>query len=316
VTVFLEHRAERRLTCVATHGYPPELDDRMRELEIVRGSSDPELDRELFGQDEPRALFFGAESDSPFVRRMFDTFGSKGLAIAPIIARGKVLGAIGIAVTQRPERLRESRELQDRLSGISAQAAVGLENGELIDRVTYQARHDPLTGLVNRSFFAERFERTLQDARAASAPLGLFYVDLDKFKQVNDHFGHETGDELLRQVAERLLAAVRAHDTVARLGGDEFAIVLREVPDPTHVEAAVQRVTQAFALPFSIGGADFHIRASVGRAIWPYDGEELAGLLRCADASMYTAKRAAAALATADDDDRGESAVEMAGVEP
>jgi diguanylate cyclase (GGDEF)-like protein len=292
VAVFLEHGVDRHLTCTATHGYPADLDEQMRELEIVRGEADPELGEQLFAQETPRALFFGPQSGSPFVQQMFGTFRSKALAIAPIITRGKVLGAIGIAVTSHAERLRETRELQDRLSGIAAQAAVGIENGELIERVTHQARHDSLTGLVNRSFFAERFEQALELARQDSAPLGLFYVDLDKFKQVNDEYGHETGDELLREVAARLLGVVRAHDTVARLGGDEFAIILRDVADRQQVDAAVERVAGAFATPFSIGDVEVPIQASVGRAVWPYDGDELRGLLRRADASMYEEKRA------------------------
>ncbi len=295
VSVFLEHGADRHLRCAATHGYPEDLDEQMRGLEIVRGEADPELGKELFEQQQPHALFFGLESASPLVLELFGTFGSKALAIAPIVARRKVLGAIGIAVTSHPERLRETRELQDRLSGIASQAAVGLENGELIDRVTYQASHDPLTGLVNRSFFGERFEQTLDLVRAAQAPLALFYVDLDNFKQVNDEHGHEAGDDLLREVASRLLTVVRAHDTVARLGGDEFAIILRDVANRSELDAAVERVDRAFATPFSVGGRELEIRASVGRAIWPHDGDELGALLRHADAAMYTDKRKAAA---------------------
>jgi diguanylate cyclase (GGDEF)-like protein len=312
VAVLLEQGADRHLRCCATHGYSAELAERMRTLEIVRGEADPELGRELFAQERPRALFFGLESNSPFVQEMFVTFGSMALAIAPIITRGKVLGAIGIAVTSHPERLRETRELQDRLSGIAAQAAVGIENGELIERVTYQARHDPLTGLVNRSFFAERFEQTLDLAREASEPLGLFYVDLDEFKQINDYHGHETGDEVLRQVATRLLAVVRAHDTVARLGGDEFAIILREVADRSQVDAAVERVAGAFSAPFWIGDMQLGIRASVGRAVWPYDGDELGGLLSRADASMYEAKRALAPRPNGSLDGRGTDSIRHA----
>jgi diguanylate cyclase (GGDEF)-like protein len=292
VAVFLEQGADAHLRCASTHGYPEALDEQMRGLEIVRGEADPELGRELFAQGTPHALFFDRQSASPFVQEMFGRFDSQALAIVPIIARRKVLGAIGIAVTSHPGRLRETRELQDRLSGIVAQAAVGLENGELIERISYQATHDPLTGLVNRLSFAERFEQTLVQARSASAPMGLFYVDLDRFKAVNDEHGHAVGDELLRQVAERLLRVVRAHDTVARLGGDEFAIILRDADDRAKVEVAVERVRSAFAVPFQIGELEIVIGASVGRAIWPQDGDELGVLLRHADTLMYDAKRA------------------------
>jgi diguanylate cyclase (GGDEF)-like protein len=217
------------------------------------------------------------------------------LVLVPIIVRGSVLGSMSVAVSSKPARLRESRELHDRLSGIAAQAAVGLENGELIDRMSYDARHDALTGLANRSFFSEQFATTLELARESDTPVGLFYLDLDDFKLVNDKYGHATGDELLCQVAARLLTTLRAHDTVARLGGDEFAIIFHDAASAARVEAARLRVASAFDEPFRIAGCDIAVRASIGRAIWPYDAEELNRLLRHADTSMYSAKRAAMA---------------------
>jgi diguanylate cyclase (GGDEF)-like protein len=294
VAVYLERGADRHLECCASYGYSEELREKLRKLKIVRGEADAVLSRELFAPGPPRALFLDRTSSSPFVQEMLGTFGSSALVYAPIISRGKVLGSIGIAVTDHPERLRETRELQDRLSGIVSQAAVGIENGELIERVTHQARHDPLTGLVNRSFFAERFEQVLGAANGTSAPLALFYVDLDGFKQINDQRGHAAGDELLRHVAARLLSVVQDHDTVARLGGDEFAIIVRDVADRARLDAAMRRVTDAFRAPFTVADAQLCIRASVGSAVWPHDGSELAELLRHADASMYEAKRATA----------------------
>jgi len=294
VCVYVERHGDGHLRCAATYGYPEELARKAHELEIVRNEEDPALNRALFGQGQPKALFFDQSSPSPFVHRMYETFGSVALAYVPIIARGKVLGSIGIIVTSRPERLQETPELQNLLGGIAAQAAVGLENGELIDRISHQASHDPLTGLVNRRVFAERFEQTLAEAREAATPLGLFYVDLDRFKQVNDRHGHDVGDELLCQVAARLLGLIRSGDTVARLGGDEFAIILREVADRSQVETAAERVRQAFIEPFRIQNLLLDVGASVGRAIWPYDGDELPGLLRRADETMYEAKRSGA----------------------
>jgi diguanylate cyclase (GGDEF)-like protein len=296
VAVFLNHEGTDRLTCRATHGYPPELDAKMRGLRLARGETDPEMAEELFNAATARALFFDEDSPSGFVQEMVRTFGSAAIVYVPIIARDKVLGVLSVSVSNNAARLRESRELNDRLSGIVAQAAVGLENGELIDRISHQARHDALTGLANRSFFAERFRRALDDAREDGRPLGLFFVDLDNFKHINDEFGHATGDELLRQVSQRLLGTVRALDTVARLGGDEFAIVLSQATRLSEVDAAAARVMHAFDDPFVVGGHVLEVRASVGRALWPDDAEELEELMHHADAAMYRAKRSARTL--------------------
>lgn len=291
VAVFLRQEGSDRLLCKATHGYPPALAAQMRGLRLSRSDTDPELAEEFFRGTTTRALYFGPETQSPFVQEMMSTFGSQAIVYVPIVARDNVLGVLSVAVTSHAGRLRETRELNDRLSGVVAQAAVGLENGELIDRISHQARHDALTGLANRSFFAERFRRALDDAREDGRPLGLFFVDLDNFKHINDEYGHATGDELLRQVSTRLLGTVRTLDTVARLGGDEFAIVLSQATRLTEVDAAAARVMHAFDKPFQVGETLLQVRASVGRALWPDDADELEELMHHADAAMYRAKR-------------------------
>ena len=284
------------LTCQATRNYPPPLAAKMRKLRLAPDEIDHRDADKLFNPSTARTLFYGPDTDRPFVQRMMRTFGSKAIVYVPIIARENVLGVLTASVTDHPNRLHESRELQNRLSGIAAQAAVGLENGALIDRMSHQARHDALTGLANRTHFSERFGAALDAARQDSRPLGLFFVDLDNFKVINDEYGHATGDELLRQVSARLLGTVRALDTVARLGGDEFAIVLREIGDSSEVDIAADRVIQAFEHPFQIGVHALEVRASVGRALWPDDADELEALMHHADAAMYRAKRASRAL--------------------
>jgi diguanylate cyclase len=174
-----------------------------------------------------------------------------------------------------------------------AQAASALQTALLVDTVTHQARHDGLTGLANRASFTERMDEALRVARESGEPVGLFFVDLDRFKDVNDERGHHAGDELLRQVAQRLLATVRSDDTVARLGGDEFAIVLSRAGTDAEIEAAARRVAEAFLEPFVVAGEALTLGASVGRAIWPEDAIEIEALMRHADAEMYRAKRAA-----------------------
>jgi diguanylate cyclase (GGDEF)-like protein len=291
VAVFLREEQTDRLLCAATNGYPIELAQELRRLHVVMGETDPELARALLDRREQGAIFLGRDSKSLFVQRMIRRFGSAALILAPIMVRDKMFGAISVAVSSGPHRLRESSDLRDRLSGIVAQAAVWLENGELIDRISHQAHHDPLTGLANRTFLSERFERALASARETSTPLGLFYIDLDGFKRINDEHGHAAGDQLLCQVAARLLTIVRAQDTVARLGGDEFAIILQHEMTPSEREAAASRIARALDEPFLIAGHRIEVRASIGCATWPSDGDGLGRLMREADVAMYTAKR-------------------------
>ncbi len=294
VAVFFRHRPTGLLRCVATQGYPEDLDKRVRAVAIDPLHTGIDVGGELLDNDEPHVAVFGRDASAPFVNTLLEGVASRSLVLAPIILRGIVLGATAVAVDVPPHRLRESRELDDRLLGIGAQAAVGMENGELIDRISYQARHDALTGLANRSFFSERFEQVLAARRDNRAPFGLFYVDLDEFKLVNDVHGHQAGDELLCQVAARLLGTVREQDTVARLGGDEFAIILSDAANPSQVDAAARRVAESFEQGFKLGATEVQVNASVGRAIWPYDADELDRLMQHADASMYSAKRVGA----------------------
>jgi diguanylate cyclase (GGDEF)-like protein len=291
VGVFLWNEAAGELGFAASWGQAAVADGDMSSLRIR--PSDTPLLADLTEDAEPTPIFLAQDSKDRFVRRMLQRFAALSLIAVPIVAHGQLLGLITVAVHSRRERLDPRQDLLDRLSGVAAHAASALENGRLIDRVTHQARHDGLTGLANRAFFAERMEAALARARAVEAPVGLFFVDLNGFKAVNDERGHAVGDELLCQVASRLLDTVRSSDTVARLGGDEFAIVLSDVSGTAEIDAAVERVAAAFQEPFEVGGEGLSVGASIGRAIWPEDAREIEALMRHADASMYRAKRAA-----------------------
>jgi diguanylate cyclase (GGDEF)-like protein len=247
----------------------------------------------MLADPQPVPLFFDRTSDDEHMRSLLDRFGALAMVAAPIVARGQYLGSLTVTVDSDADRLELRRDLTDRLSGVVAQAASALQTARLIDEVTHQAGHDGLTGLANRAVFAERMEQALADAAERGGPVGLFFVDLDRFKAVNDECGHHAGDELLCRVAERLLETVRAGDTVARLGGDEFAIVLSGVDGNAEVEAAAQRVSRAFEEPFEVGDELLSLGASVGQAVWPEDADEIEALMRHADAAMYRAKRAA-----------------------
>jgi diguanylate cyclase (GGDEF)-like protein len=159
-------------------------------------------------------------------------------------------------------------------------------------RVSYLARFDPLTGLINRFMFSDRLQNAIARARRDGGLVSLMFLDLDEFKAVNDRFGHATGDELLKQVAARLESAVRESDTVARIGGDEFTVVLegnQRVEDAGHVATKILR---ALEVPYDVAGNQLHVTASIGIALYPIDGENADGLLRDADIAMYSAKSA------------------------
>jgi diguanylate cyclase (GGDEF)-like protein len=152
------------------------------------------------------------------------------------------------------------------------------------------AQHDPLTGLPNRTGFLERLERTIALGRRRGWRTGVLLIDLDRFKEVNDTLGHPAGDALLREVAARLSAAVRAEDTVVRLGGDEFAIVQAAVDQPQGAATLARRLQDAIAAPFDLFGHRAHVGCSIGIAFAPDDGTDPAVLLRLADIALYRAK--------------------------
>lgn len=162
----------------------------------------------------------------------------------------------------------------------------------------HQATHDPLTDLPNRMLFADRLTTGLARARRESTQLALVYIDIDRFKPVNDRYGHGAGDELLKAIAVRLRSMLRASDTVARLGGDEFAAILDRIESRTAaadlIELMQKALTRPFTLQLSESGetVEVEVGASFGLAIFPHDGETEHSLISCADARMYAAKNA------------------------
>ena len=157
-------------------------------------------------------------------------------------------------------------------------------------QISYLAYHDPLTGIANRMQFQLRLGETIAMARRRNRRFGLVYVDLDRFKEVNDTLGHAGGDRILVEAARRLGSAVRQEDLVARLGGDEFAILVSEIEGPSDAEDVAQRICSVLVTPFRTGHHDFYLSASVGIALFPDDGDSAEMLFANADAAMYRAK--------------------------
>ena len=152
-----------------------------------------------------------------------------------------------------------------------------------------QALHDTLTGLPNRSLLLDRLEQALRTARRLSTPLALLVMDLDRFKEINDTFGHRAGDLLIGEVARRITADLRETDTVARLGGDEFALILPGA-DEGGAGHVAQKIIAALQRPFDIDGVAHEVAISIGVAVSPQHGEDVETLMRRADMAMYVAK--------------------------
>ncbi|MFZ2988337.1 diguanylate cyclase domain-containing protein, partial [Ideonella sp.] len=178
------------------------------------------------------------------------------------------------------------------LSQLQAQRqALEAERQARAQEIERLAFRDPLTGLPNRRLFHDTAERELSRSQRYQEPLALLFIDLDGFKGVNDALGHEAGDELLRQVAQRMQACLRSSDLLARLGGDEFAVLLPMQSQAPAVGPVAQKLIDALSAPFQLSTGACRISASVGIASCPGDGTELEPLIRQADAAMYEAKR-------------------------
>jgi diguanylate cyclase (GGDEF)-like protein len=137
----------------------------------------------------------------------------------------------------------------------------------------------------------ELLEAALQDASERSGSLAVLFIDLDRFKQINDQYGHQAGDVYLQEVAQRMKRQLRPEDMLARLGGDEFAVVVQSVRNRTEVEEIASRLERCFDEPFAVEGREVHGSASVGIALYPEDATDRDGLLNTADAAMYVAKQ-------------------------
>jgi diguanylate cyclase (GGDEF)-like protein len=159
------------------------------------------------------------------------------------------------------------------------------------ERVEHLAYHDGLTGLANRSLFSKLLSQSLAESVRYDRPLAVLYLDLDRFKPINDTLGHEAGDELLKEIARRLQGCMRDSDTVARLGGDEFVVMLPQAPGETEIAAIAQKILEATGRPMVLLGREVRVTASIGIALCPRDGRDEQTLKRNADAAMYQAKQ-------------------------
>jgi len=204
-----------------------------------------------------------------------------------IVCSARPFGAL--AVYDGPQRTFQEDEAGF-LNSLVNILATAVEREDARNRLTWLAQFDALTGLPNRHRLSTCLEEAIAAAGAGGGRAGVMFIDLDRFKSVNDMLGHSVGDELLAQAGRRLLDCVRSADVVARLGGDEFAVVLPRFDSTAEAEQIAQRIVAALAEPFLLQGQQLFVSASVGIAAWPDDGGDAAALLRSADTAMYSAK--------------------------
>jgi diguanylate cyclase (GGDEF)-like protein/PAS domain S-box-containing protein len=187
----------------------------------------------------------------------------------------------------RARIVRDAQGIVIRIDGVAADVS---ERSRRDEHIKYLANYDMLTGLPNRNLLMNRLEQSLLQADRGHTKVALLFLDIDRFKYVNDSFGHSCGDALLVAFAARLKLVLREIDTVARFGGDEFVILLTDIKEVGHVDLVASKIIQAFARPISLDGRDLHVTTSVGVSIYPEHGNDADTLLKNADVAMYQAK--------------------------
>jgi diguanylate cyclase (GGDEF)-like protein/PAS domain S-box-containing protein len=228
----------------------------------------------------------GAETDQPGVDVLRQAM-SKGADVQTVLKNFRKDGT----AFWNELYLSPIRDLEGRLTHYAGIQHDVTERVELQSKLAYMAMHDTLTGLANRSLLMDRIEQAIFKARRSKRMIGVLFFDLDGFKMVNDTFGHDAGDVMLKTVAKRLQSNQRESDTVARLGGDEFVVVLGEVNSETHAAGIMQRLAIEISKPMQFSGQEILPSASMGLALYPKDGITPKDLLRTSDNCMYTSKR-------------------------
>ncbi len=277
--------------------------DHAERVRVVRGSDRRRLERATCADDATllsRRQMAAAREDAAHQRE--DAAGQREGVVQA--REGEAHVREGRAATRENEiciaenRQSTSADQMTRLQQANANLVVAtIESHKLAEQVqTVQteldrlAHHDVLTGLPNRSLMHDRLTQAIALARRSGKQLAVVFMDLDRFKHINDSLGHSVGDQLLQSVSQRLLGCVRQSDTISRQGGDEFVALLTDIGHPEDAALAAQKIIAAIALPHRIDRYDLHIGASIGISIYPDDGMDEEILINHADTAMYHAK--------------------------
>jgi diguanylate cyclase (GGDEF)-like protein len=227
-------------------------------------------------------------------RSMVSSDGARSGAAFPLLVHGQ---AVGVMIYMSTEKDTFTPEFAGLLQRLVDNVSFALENFDRADektkadeRIEYLASHDGLTRLPNREMFNELLRHAIEVAARHQRQFALLFIDLDRFKVINDSLGHDAGDRLLVQVADRLRGCLRSSDVVARLGGDEFVVLLEEIKERGDVERVAADVLAALGQPMQLSGHECHTTASIGIAMYPSDGSDAQELTKNADMAMYLAK--------------------------
>ena len=237
--------------------------------------------------------------------RFGDLFSAEGVAAPALV--GKLLDATSRVPVEMQQRCKDGS--QRNVEANCYQLTLGEQQvlGVLVNDITLRrkaetkllerhqhldhlAHHDQLTGLPNRLYLAAHLPGDIEEAKQSGSVLAVLFLDLDRFKHVNDSRGHETGDKLLKTVAQRVRSTVRTQDVVVRMGGDEFVVILKGVQDTTQVNETAERINQALSAPMVVDGRTLVTTVSIGVSLYPHDGVDMGELLRHSDTAMYQAK--------------------------
>ena len=200
-------------------------------------------------------------------------------------------GIIGALLVQSSASTRYSERDQELLQFVSTQVAAAIERQQMLSRLQFMAQYDQLTRLPNRELLRDRLHTALARARREQSQVALLFLDLDKFKQVNDSFGHAAGDQLLQGVAQRIQLCLRESDTVARFAGDEFVVLLEDFRSTDHASVVAEKIRQSLNQPFEVCGQSQTVLPSIGIALYPQHAQDEQQLLQHADNAMYQAKQ-------------------------
>jgi len=246
---------------------------------------------EQFTKNDAEALAAGRGIEFEEIARYSD--GNEHISIVhkfPMFDRlGQVI-ALGGVVTDITERKQLEQALRDNNEQLRAAIRTEIALRQRQEQLQRIATQDPLTGVTNRAPFHRRAEHAIAAARRSGTLIVLLFIDLDRFKEINDRFGHPAGDEVLREVAKRLSACLREVDAIARHGGDEFIVLLDAIEKVEQVSQVTTRMQEALAKPMRISGRDVSVTSSIGIAIYPRDGGDVSTLIRMADVAMYRSK--------------------------
>jgi diguanylate cyclase (GGDEF)-like protein/PAS domain S-box-containing protein len=273
-------RSGKHLLMKAVSGWPEEFSSRPvsirpgGRLEFVLSHREP-----LIIEDLPKDERF---PDSPLLK-----LGVRSGIQVPIFGTAGTYGIL--SVHSRAER-RFGPEDMSFLQSVANILAVAIERKNAQERLERLAQFDSLTGLPNRHLFHDRLLKTMAHARRNGEPMAVLFIDLDRFKLVNDTKGHSAGDKLLQEAASRLLQCVRSGDTVGRFGGDEFGAIVTDLAKPGDAGVVAQKVLDAIAQPFRLDALETYVSASIGITLFPADGDNPEALVMNADTAMYRAK--------------------------